>query len=68
MYSTDNGAEAVSWPDGGITPFMVKRAPTGKAVTVFLLVKWPGVLKPGSKYNDMISHAGLDAYFHGGGW
>ena len=21
VYSTDNGAETVSWPDGGITPF-----------------------------------------------
>ena len=30
MYSTDNGAEVMSWPDGGTTPFR-RRTPTMKA-------------------------------------
>jgi arylsulfatase A-like enzyme len=33
MYSTDNGAEVVTWPDGGTTPFHGRRERPGKAVT-----------------------------------
>ena len=33
MYSTDNGAEVMSWPDGGKLPSAVKRTRTGKAAT-----------------------------------
>ena len=35
MYSTDNGAEVFSWPDGGTTPFRARRTRTGKAATAF---------------------------------
>ena len=35
MYSTDNGAEVMSWPDGGQTPSAAKRTRTGKAATAF---------------------------------
>jgi arylsulfatase A-like enzyme len=35
MYSTDNGAEVMSWPDGGTTPFAVRRTPTSKAAGAF---------------------------------
>ena len=33
MYSTDNGAEVFTWPDGGTTPFRAKRTTTGKAAS-----------------------------------
>ena len=33
MYSTDNGAEKFSWPDGGTSPFRGEKARTGKAAT-----------------------------------
>ncbi len=36
IYSTDNGAETVSWPDGGITPFKGEKGPPGRAVSAFL--------------------------------
>jgi arylsulfatase len=57
MYSTDNGAETFSWPDGGITPFHGEKGTTFEGGhRVPLLVKWPGVIQPGSTINDMIAH------------
>jgi arylsulfatase len=57
MYSTDNGAEGVSWPDGGTTPFFSEKGTTWEGGhRVPLLVKWPGVIKPGAEINDMIAH------------
>jgi len=56
VYSTDNGAETVSWPDGGITPFTGEKGTTYEGgFRVPLVVRWPGVLKPGTKNNDIIS-------------
>jgi arylsulfatase len=57
MYSTDNGAELVSWPDGGTTPFHGEKGTTWEGGhRVPLLVRWPGVIKPGSEINYMIAH------------
>lgn len=56
VYSTDNGAETVSWPDGGTTPFKGEKGNTFEGgFRVPMLVRWPGVVKPGSKINDIIS-------------
>ena len=56
IYSTDNGAETVSWPDGGITPFKGEKGTTWEGgFRVPLVVRWPGVIKPGTKNNDIIS-------------
>ena len=56
IYSTDNGAETVSWPDGGITPFHGEKGTTFEGgFRVPLLVKWPGVIESGTKNNDIIS-------------
>jgi len=56
IYSTDNGAETVSWPDGGITPFKGEKGTTWEGgFRVPLLVRWPGVIKPGTTINDIIS-------------
>ncbi|MFO0806505.1 MAG: arylsulfatase [Gemmataceae bacterium] len=57
MYSTDNGAETASWPDGGITPFHGEKGTNWEGGhRVPLMVRWPGVLKPGTKINDLIAH------------
>ena len=57
MYSTDNGAETASWPDGGITPFHGEKGTNWEGGhRVPLVVRWPGVIKPGTKINDAIAH------------
>ncbi len=57
VYTTDNGAEMLSWPDGGSTPFRGEKA-TGweGGFRVPTLIRWPGVIKPGTIYNDMFAH------------
>ena len=57
IYSTDNGAETFTWPDGGVTPFYGEKGTTWEGgFRVPLLVRWPGVLEPGTVSNDIISH------------
>jgi arylsulfatase len=57
VYSTDNGAELVTWPDGGITPFHGEKGTTWEGGhRVPLAVRWPGVIRPGTKCNEIISH------------
>lgn len=57
IYSTDNGAEKVTWPDGGITPFHGEKGTTWEGgFRVPQVVRWPGVLEPGTKINEIISH------------
>ncbi|MDW4549245.1 arylsulfatase [Defluviimonas sp. D31] len=57
MYSTDNGAEVFSWPDGGTTPFRGEKNDNWEGgYRIPLIVKWPGVIEPGRKSNAIISH------------
>jgi arylsulfatase len=57
MYSTDNGAEVFSWPDGGTTPFRGEKNENWEGgYRVPLALKWPGVIKPGQISNEIISH------------
>jgi arylsulfatase len=56
IYGTDNGAETFTWPDGGTTPFHGEKGTTWEGgFRVPMVVRWPGVIKPGTIYNDMIS-------------
>ena len=56
VYGTDNGAETVTWPDGGCTPFHGEKGTTWEGgFRVPMLVRWPGVIKPGTIYNDIFS-------------
>ena len=57
MYSTDNGAESFTWPDGGTTPFRgEKNANWEGGYRVPCAIRWPGVIKPGTVINDLFSH------------
>ena len=57
MYSTDNGAEKFSWPDGGISPFRNEKASNWEgAYRVPCAIRWPGVIKPGTILNDIFAH------------
>ncbi len=57
MYSTDNGAESMSWPDGGTTPFRgEKNTQWEGGYRVPTLIRWPGVIKPGTIINDIAAH------------
>jgi arylsulfatase len=57
MYSTDNGAETMSWPDGGTTMFRGEKNTNWEGgYRVPTLIKWPGVIKPGTIVNDIASH------------
>ena len=57
MYSTDNGAESFSWPDGGTTPFRNEKATNWEGgFRVPTAIRWPGVIKPGTVNNDIFAH------------
>ena len=57
MYSTDNGAETFTWPDGGTTPFRGEKDTNWEGgYRVPALIRWPGVIKPGTVYNDIFAH------------
>jgi arylsulfatase len=56
IYGTDNGAETATWPDGGITPFHGEKGTTWEGgFRVPMVVRWPGVIKPGTIINDIFS-------------
>ncbi|HEY2379285.1 MAG TPA: arylsulfatase [Gemmatimonadaceae bacterium] len=57
MYSTDNGAECMTWPDGGATPFRGEKDTNYEGGwRVPCAIRWPGVFEPGSVSNDIFSH------------
>jgi arylsulfatase A-like enzyme len=57
MYSTDNGAESMSWPDGGTTVFRSEKNTNWEGgYRVPCAIRWPGVIKPGTIINDIGSH------------
>jgi arylsulfatase len=56
LYTTDNGAEIALWPDGAMTPFRGEKGTTWEGgFRIPMMVRWPGVIKPGTEYNDPIS-------------
>src|SRR5580692_1185892 len=56
VFTSDNGAETFSWPDGGNHPFRGEKGTTYEGgFRVPLAAKWPGVIKPGSIINEIIA-------------
>ena len=59
VFSTDNGAETFTWPDGGNTPFKGQKGTVYEGgFRVPCIARWPGHIKPGTVQNGMMS--GLD--------
>jgi arylsulfatase A-like enzyme len=57
IFTSDNGAEIFSWPDGGMVPFKGEKGTTFEGgFRVPCLVRWPGVIKPNTIVNDIMSH------------
>jgi arylsulfatase A-like enzyme len=60
MYSTDNGAEVMTWPDGGATPFRSEKDTNWEGGwRVPCAIRWPGMIKPGSVSNEIFSHTDM---------
>jgi arylsulfatase A-like enzyme len=56
LFTSDNGAEIMSWPDGGNTPFKGEKGTTWEGgMRVPGIARWPGVIKPGIIINDTMS-------------
>jgi arylsulfatase A-like enzyme len=59
VFTTDNGTENFTWPDGGQTPFAGgKGTALEGGFRVPAIMRWPGKVAPGSIENGIIS--GLD--------
>ena len=57
MYSSDNGAETFTWPDGGTTMFRgEKNTQWEGGYRVPCMIRWPGVIKPGTIVNEIGAH------------
>jgi len=59
IFTTDNGAEVFTWPDGGMTPFRATKGTVFEGgFRVPCIARWPGKIKPGRVENSIFS--GLD--------
>src|SRR5215472_8655460 len=59
IFTTDNGAEVFTWPDGGMTPFKNTKGTVGEGgFRVPAIIRWPGQVRPGTVENGIFS--GLD--------
>jgi arylsulfatase len=57
VYTTDNGAECFTWPDGGSTPFKGEKDTNWEGgFRVPCVIRWPGVIKAGTIINDICAH------------
>ncbi|UGY09492.1 arylsulfatase [Phyllobacterium pellucidum] len=56
LYTTDNGAELALWPDGAQTMFHGEKGTTWEGgFRIPMMVRWPGVVKPGTEVNDIVT-------------
>ena len=56
VFTTDNGAEAQTYPDGGVTPFKGNKMTTWEGgMRVPQVIRWKGVIQPGTVYTGIFS-------------
>jgi arylsulfatase len=59
IFTTDNGAEVFTWPDGGMTPFRATKGTVFEGgFRVPCIIRWPEHVKPGTVETGIFS--GLD--------
>jgi arylsulfatase len=57
IFTTDNGAEKFTWPDGGTSPFRGEKNTNWEGgFRVPCVVRWPGVVQPGTVINEIMAH------------
>jgi arylsulfatase A-like enzyme len=55
-FTTDNGAETITFPDGGTTPFKGGKLSTWEGgMRAPMLVRWPGHIEPGTIKNEIFA-------------
>ncbi len=56
VFTTDNGAEVITFPDGGNTPFKGGKLTTWEGgMRAPCVARWPGHIKPGTVYKEMFA-------------
>jgi arylsulfatase A-like enzyme len=56
VFTTDNGAESITFPDGGVTPFKGQKGEAWEGgYRAPLVIRWPGHIKPGTIKNQMFA-------------
>src|SRR6478752_7075474 len=56
VFTTDNGAEAISFPDGGVTPFKGQKGEAWEGgYRAPMVVRWPGHIRPGTVKNQLFA-------------
>jgi arylsulfatase A-like enzyme len=56
VFTTDNGAEVITYPDGGVTPFKGGKLTTWEGgMRAPMVIRWPGQIKPGTIKNQIFA-------------
>ena len=56
VFTTDNGAEQISFPDGGVTPFKGQKGEAWEGgYRAPMVIRWPGVIKPGTVKDQLFA-------------
>ena len=56
VFTTDNGAETFTFPDGGVTPFKGSKMNTWEGgMRAPMVIRWPGVIKPGTVKDEIFA-------------
>ena len=56
VFTTDNGAEAITFPDGGVTPFKGQKGePWEGGYRSPMMIRWPGHIQPGQRKDQLFA-------------
>ena len=56
VFTSDNGAEAITYPDGGVTPFKGQKGEAWEGgYRCPMVVRWPGHIKPNTVKSEMFA-------------